>query len=248
MNDHEQLLNTPFDPERIPARWVIVPDPTNQDRRAIDLQYRPDGECVTASITFEPEETTAINDAAVIIEVQDESAGKTEMGRLNPQAKLLKFEDFEAAVDRFYELATEYPLTETRTPEHIDGVVIRSPMRPLTRSARRDIEAVVNIVTELDSDENSRNGGFVTDERPPDDILEQNELTVDREPAVVYNTDGGRTIEVYTDPNKIVKDDQEGSNLTPTEVVEKAENMDHFTRLTGTPEDVTESVEQNPVK
>jgi hypothetical protein len=125
--------------------------------------------------------------------------------------------------------------TTTESPE--ETVEIRSPYRPLTRGARRALQDAVTVIEELESDERGRNGGVIVDERPPEDVLEDHELEVVRDPVVEYETEGGKPIEIYTDPDAVMIGPNEAS-MSPAAAVEKAEDSDRFTRTGGNPGDI----------
>lgn len=121
------------------------------------------------------------------------------------------------------------------TTDSSETVEIRSPYRPLPRSARKELADTVEIIDEIDSDDTGRHGGLIVAERPPEELLEQYELEVVREPTVEYETDSGEHVAIYTDPDA-VEIDGRSATMSPAEAVMKAEDSDRFTRLNGSPE------------
>lgn len=126
----------------------------------------------------------------------------------------------------------------TNTSDMDKTVEIRSPYRPLTRAARRALQDAVDVIEEIESDNSGRNAGVIVDERPPEELLNQHELEVVRDPVVEYETDSGEHVEVYTDPDAVKVDGLKGSDGTAEEAVEKAEESDRFTRVAGDPDEI----------
>lgn len=117
----------------------------------------------------------------------------------------------------------------TTTPEtNVDGFVVRSPNRPLTRSARRALSEY-EIIDDVESDSAGRNGGVVTADRPPQELLDTHELYVDEQPDEVWTTDTDTRIEIYLDADRVVVDGRD----TPTDIdtaQEKCRSQARFTR------------------
>lgn len=117
----------------------------------------------------------------------------------------------------------------TTTPETSDdGYVVRSPNRPLTRSARRAL-AEYEIIDDVESDTAGRNGGVITADRPPQEVLDTHELYVDEPPDEVWTT-GDTRIEIYIAADRVVVDGRD----TPTDVdtaQKKCRSQARFTRV-----------------
>lgn len=119
-----------------------------------------------------------------------------------------------------------------------EAVEVRSPYRPLPRSARKEIADTVNVIEELDGGEMGRNDGVLVDKRPPEELLDRFELEVIREPDIVYESDEhDEGMEIYCDPEKVVFNGRE-SRMSPAEAVKEAESRPMFTRVTGVPEQI----------
>jgi hypothetical protein len=117
---------------------------------------------------------------------------------------------------------------------------IRSPYRPLTRSAehalRHEIDATV--IGELEDHEEGGVNGLVLDERPPHDLLEEHELEIDLPPhqaradeidsdaESVWQTDDGELVVIYPDRTTIGDREYE---IPAEEATERAET--EFNRL-----------------
>ncbi|ALJ99672.1 head protein [Haloarcula californiae icosahedral virus 1] len=129
---------------------------------------------------------------------------------------------------------------DTYQPDEEEGdlVEVRSPFRPLTRSAKKALWDEYDAVEELEAtDDAGRGEGVLLPERPPQDFLDQHELEVVRDPLVTYDSSSG-VVEVYTDPDKVTVGSTETS-MDPAEAVEQAEQQpENFTLKSGDPTDV----------
>lgn len=104
-----------------------------------------------------------------------------------------------------------------------ETVTLVSYNRPLTRSARRALEEYGIEATEH-PDEANRWSVVDVDERPPDDVLEQHELRIERgEPNRRYESDHGEAVEIYDD---IVLVDGRENPIDPSEAIDRAEELD----------------------
>lgn len=115
-------------------------------------------------------------------------------------------------------------------PDQSKNYVIRSPLRPLTRQARRDLEEF-DIIGAVDSpDGGMRNGGVLTAERPPRELLKEHELEVDEEPDEVWEGDGGERIEIYEEAGYATVDGREQS-MSVEEIRTQLNEQSRFTRI-----------------
>jgi len=117
-------------------------------------------------------------------------------------------------------------------------VRVESPYRPLPRQARKELKANYEIVEWIDSDETGRNGGVILTERPSEELLERFELSVIRDPDLIYETDSDEIVEIYTNPPKILTDGVEAKGLPIRQAVDIAESTERFTRIEGDPEPI----------
>lgn len=107
----------PIDPKRVPDRWEIVAGDPGYERN-VALVWKREGALVPASVieirtADNRDYAKPINGFAVV--VRDENAdGVPDDGMINAQAEYDECDDFEAAVERLYDVAEEYPLPETR--------------------------------------------------------------------------------------------------------------------------------------
>jgi len=90
--------------------------------------------------------------------------------------------------------------------------------RPLTRQARQALSEY-EILEERHPNEINQWSEVDVDERPPDELLEKHELHLDdptggKEPEAVYNSPGGKRIEVF---DNIVYADGTKSSVSPEE-------------------------------
>jgi len=120
-----------------------------------------------------------------------------------------------------------------------DLVRVESPFRPLPRAARKKIRAEYEVVEWVDSDETGRNGGVILTEWPSEELLEKYELTVIRDPDVVYHTDSNEIVEIYVDPDEVLVDGRD-ARISVEEAIENAEQQDRFTLEEGDPMAVLE--------
>ncbi|MFT4880158.1 MAG: hypothetical protein ACI9CA_000030 [Natronomonas sp.] len=120
-------------------------------------------------------------------------------------------------------MATQQPPAGDAT-EQADGHVIRSPFRPLTRGARRDLEEY-DVRGEVEADETGRGGGVVVAERPPKSLREKHELRVDEAPEDVWESEDGQTVRVY--PDYVTVDGRE-TPMDPSETREKCRESARF--------------------
>lgn len=114
---------------------------------------------------------------------------------------------------------------------------LRSPYRPLPREALRRLHDDFDVVEELESDGGGRNGGVIVRQLPPEPFRDRYELIVVDEPVVVYSTERGKRVEIYTNPDKVVADGGE-LGLSPSDAVQRAEQMDDWTVIEGDPDAV----------
>jgi len=127
--------------------------------------------------------------------------------------------------------------TDTVDVDREDLVRVESPFRPLPRAARKKLRANHEIVEWIESDETGRNGGVLLTEWPSEQLLEDYELTVIRDPELVYHTDSDEIVEIYTDPDEVLVDGYD-AHLSVQEAVTEAEKQDRFTLQEGDPADV----------
>lgn len=128
------------------------------------------------------------------------------------------------------------PEAETDADQDDDLVEIRSPYRPLPRSAKKMLWDEYEAVSTLEADDDGRGEGVLVPERPPADFLEKYELEVVRDPTLVYDTPSGR-VEIYTDPDEVNVGGTEAT-MTAEEATQQAEQQDRFTLEEGDPADV----------
>jgi hypothetical protein len=112
--------------------------------------------------------------------------------------------------------------------EQADGHIVRSPFRPLTRGARRDLEEY-DVIGEVDADESGRGGGVVVSERPPKGLRERHELRVEEDPEDVWASDDDQTVRVY--PDYVTVDGRE-SEMDPDEARRRCQESERFTPAT----------------
>lgn len=98
-------------------------------------------------------------------------------------------------------------------------VTLISYNRPLTRSARRDL-ADYGIISEDAVNDFGHWTEVEVEEEPPADLLARHELRVDRDPDVIYRTDTGSEVLIYTD--SVIVDGTENT-ISPEEAKEHAE-------------------------
>jgi hypothetical protein len=234
------------DEAEIPDRWRLVElTPSGWDGQGVMLAYdREDCDDPVCTITVTDADTSQRvdypDDCAVVVEVLDENGEESPQSTRLPQPVLETFDDVDVALQRMHELARKFPLTETRTPDDQERVELRSPFRPLPRSARKELADTVEILDDLDGDESGRNDGVVVGSRPPEAIIKRYELRVVREPEIVYLNDDGAgdptRVEIYTDPDKVVEGGRELETMTAVETIKQAEKQEPFTRIDGCPE------------
>lgn len=94
--------------------------------------------------------------------------------------------------------------------------------RPLTRSARKALEPY-NIQSVEPVEELNRWTLVTVEELPPEELREQHELRLDREPVAEYETPNGEAVAIYRDPNKVAVDGVEAT-LSPDEAISRAES------------------------
>jgi len=118
----------------------------------------------------------------------------------------------------------------------IDGIEIRSPNRPLPRSARKAITEETEIKSELSPPEgySQRMDGVIVADYPSESTMEKYELSVVCDPDIVYESDHGETINIYTDIDTVIMDGRENDRPVE-EVIKMAEEADHITRKKGSP-------------
>jgi len=103
-----------------------------------------------------------------------------------------------------------------------DTTTIVSRYHPLTRGARRALQEY-GIVSE----ETVREAGLQTvvevESRPPEDVLDEHDLTVDEDPDDVYLADNGDRVEIYDGRGSVFVDGVE-AGISPDEAREHAES------------------------
>jgi hypothetical protein len=105
------------DPEQVPDRWEIVEGDPGYPCN-IALVWKREGALEPASVieirTADNRQYAKPFDGFAVV-VRDENAdGVPDDGMINAQAEYDEYDNFEAAVDRLYEAAEDYPLAETR--------------------------------------------------------------------------------------------------------------------------------------
>ena len=130
-------------------------------------------------------------------------------------------------------------MNDTVDVDREDLVRVESPYRPLPRSARKELRQNHEIVEWIDSDETGRNGGVILTEWPSEELLEKYELTVIRDPDVVYHTDSNEIVEIYVDPDEVLVDGRD-ARISVQEAIELAEEQDRFVLEEGDPMAVLE--------
>lgn len=100
-----------------------------------------------------------------------------------------------------------------------ETVTVVSYNRPLTRAARKALDAF-GIVSEDAVNDFGRWTVVELNERPSDDVLDQHELRVEREPESVFKTDNGERVEIFEDGVEV---DGLEQTMAPSEAVEHAE-------------------------
>jgi hypothetical protein len=129
------------------------------------------------------------------------------------------------------------PIPTNKIPDtDIDGIEIRSPNRPLPRSAKKAILKETEIKTELSPPKgySRRMDGVIVADYPSESTMEKYELSVVCDPDIVYESDHGETINIYTDIDTVIMDGQENDRPIE-EVIKMAEEADHITLKTGSP-------------
>jgi len=133
------------------------------------------------------------------------------------------------------------PIPTDKTPEQdIKGIEIRSPNRPLPRSAKKALKSVTNIKANLSPPDgyNRRMDGVIVTDMPPKELLEKYELSVVCDPDIIYKSDRDEKVLIYTDLNTVIMDGIEKDD-DPKRIIEMAENADHMTLQKGNPDGVT---------
>lgn len=115
---------------------------------------------------------------------------------------------------------------------------IRSPYRPLTRTARQALEQY-DIIDDLPPTDGRRNNGVVVKQRPPEELLVTHELEIDHDPVVIATTDHDDIVRIYHDPGSVTVNGIE-NNISPEEAVKHAQQRDNWTITTGSPDAILE--------
>lgn len=124
--------------------------------------------------------------------------------------------------------------------ERADLVEVRSPNRPFTRAMKTALREDHGALEFLEPNgDMGRGEGALLPERPPEAFLEANELRVVDDPDVIFELDSGRTVAVYTDPERVVSDGVE-SSVSPEDAVAEA-RAQGWAVIAGDPEAVTEA-------
>lgn len=132
------------------------------------------------------------------------------------------------------------PIPTSETPEqNTTGVEIRSPNRPMTRQAIKDIKTHCTVKKKLDPIKGMRMDGVLVDKHPPDDLLEKHELYVVRDPDITYEVANDKTVSIYTNPEQVADSNGEITTMTVQEAIKHAEESDRFTLKQGDPTKVT---------
>lgn len=135
------------------------------------------------------------------------------------------------------------PIPDHKTPDQdAQGIEIRSPNRPLTREAKKDLKNFTEINAELSPPEgyNHRMDGVIVADLPPKDLLEKHELSVVSDPDIVYKSNKEERIFIYTDLNTVIMDGIERDD-DPERIIEMSEDADHINLEKGNPSTVTDN-------
>lgn len=114
-----------------------------------------------------------------------------------------------------------------------DSTIVVSPNRPLTRQAEAALEeyGVIERLEAQDVETDVRGVGDETviglevEDRPPEDVLESNELIVEEEPIEVWETDR-QEIRIY--PTRVVATRDGEINMDPEQAAAEARDQDRF--------------------
>jgi|AntDeeMetageno50_2_1112565.scaffolds.fasta_scaffold28875_1 hypothetical protein len=113
---------------------------------------------------------------------------------------------------------------EESLPADDDRIEIRSPYRPYPLGAKKKLREADPAVEFPDDD----NRCAYVSELPPDDLLEEYELSVVRtdDPEEVWEVKGGETVEIFAD-----RVERNGAEIPidPEEAKKKAREQDYFT-------------------
>ena len=133
------------------------------------------------------------------------------------------------------------PIPTEKTPKkETAGIEIRSPNRPLPRSAKEKLNNISEIKAELSPPDgyNHRMDGVIVADMPPKELLDEFELSIVCDPDIIYESDRGEEVLIYTDLNTVIMDGMEKDD-DPRRIIEMAENADHMTLQKGNPDGVT---------
>lgn len=118
---------------------------------------------------------------------------------------------------------------DTLCPDDVDGWIIYSPYRPLTRGAREALKPY-GPQRSLSEDETEGHGGVVLEERPPQSVLDEHELRVHEHPDEVWKNDRDETVEIYVAADTVVVDGRT-TEMDAETAQQQSRAQDRFTRV-----------------
>ncbi|MFC6770005.1 hypothetical protein ACFQDD_00445 [Halorubrum pallidum] len=116
----------------------------------------------------------------------------------------------------------------TSTTEEQPEYTIQSPNRPFPLSAKQALRETAAAVTYEEPTAPGEPWLAHVDEVPADEILEQYELTVDRDPVEVWESDSDERVTIY--PQRVTVDGYEGT-ISPAEAKERVREEDRFSPI-----------------
>ena len=118
---------------------------------------------------------------------------------------------------------TESTAATDEQPEH----TIQSPNRPFPLSAKQAVADAAETVTYEEPSAPGEPWLAHADELPADDVLDRFELTVDRDPMEVWESDSNERVLIY--PDHVTVDGYE-CTISPSEAKEHVRAKDRFNK------------------
>ena len=117
-------------------------------------------------------------------------------------------------------------MTESKSTDESEPLTLESPFRPLPLGAKK---ALTKNCEDVEfPDDNPRIALVHSNEEIPEDILSDWELSIQRDPEEVWETDHGEIVEIYDD--KVVIEGQD-SKMEPDSAKSRVRQMDNFQQI-----------------